>query len=674
MNILSISADRRLKDPVSPAAERQLAYARAFGSMTVLVRGMDTGIVRRAAALHRERPFDAVTSQDAFLTGLFAWRISRKLRIPWVAQVHTDVAAPAFRWQSWRTFLHWLCARVLLPRADRVRAVSERAAAGIRPWLPDASRLTVLPLAWRPDLSASEPREHFILLASRLTGEKRIGDALRAFTEVWKRVPGTTLRIAGDGPLRAELAALAERLGIADAVEFLGWREDVPALMRRAAVFVLCSSFEGYPRVVAEALAAGCPVVMTAVGGSGELVEDGISGRVVPIGDTAALAGAISDVLTDPARTTAYVAAGIRNVAALPDFPAYVTRFVSLFTELPRRDRTLFVTQVMDTADPVLGFTAEWVSALRRRVSSVQVIALRGRKGPGVHILRPKSAHRLVVALRYLGLLWRLRRSYDTVFVHMNQVYVLLGAPLLKLLGKRILLWRNHPQGTLATRAAVALSDRVFCTSERSFTARFTKTELMPVGIDTGHFSPGREASDGRRIAYVGRISPIKRVEILVEALGILRSRAVQFAVQVTGGALPQDEGYLRGLKARAHEMDVAIDWHPGVPPGRLPAVYRGAAVVVNLTPPGSFDKVILEALACGIPVIAANTDLRGKVDGRCLVDPADAGTVAARLEGFLELPATERAAIGAEGREFVVREHSLDALMDRLAQRLAGA
>jgi len=412
---------------------------------------------------------------------------------------------------------------------------------------------------------------------------------------------------------------------------------------------------------------------MTAVGSAGELIVDRENGRVVPVGDISALASALTDVLGNPDQAAVYAAAGMRRVASIPDFSEYVSRYAVLFEGLPRRDRTLFVTQAMDPNDTALGFVTQWVDALRRRVSSVQVIALRGRKGPGVHILRPKSVHRLVVASRYLGLLWRLRRSYDTVFVHMNQVYVLLGAPLLKLLGKRILLWRNHPQGTLATRVAVALSDRVFCTSEKSFTARFTKTELMPVGIDTGHFSPGREASDGRRIAYIGRISPIKRVEILVEALGILRSRAVRFAVRVTGDALPQDEGYLRGLKARAHEIDVAIDWHPGVPPGRLPAVYRGAAVVVNLTPPGSFDKVILEALACGIPVIAANTDLRGKVDGRCLVDPADADTVAARLEGFLELPATERAAIGVEGREFVVREHSLDALMDRLAVELDG-
>jgi hypothetical protein len=109
-------------------------------------------------------------------------------------------------------------------------------------------------------------------------------------------------------------------------------------------------------------------------------------------------------------------------------------------------------------------------------------------------------------------MLWRLRRSYDTVFVHMNQVYVLLGAPLLRLMGKRIVLWRNHPKGTLATRLAVALSDRVLCTSTASFTARFSTTRLMPVGIDTNLFAPGPVQRDERSVAMVGRVMPSKRV------------------------------------------------------------------------------------------------------------------------------------------------------------------
>jgi glycosyltransferase involved in cell wall biosynthesis len=260
----------------------------------------------------------------------------------------------------------------------------------------------------------------------------------------------------------------------------------------------------------------------------------------------------------------------------------------------------------------------------------------------------------------------------------MNQVYVLLGAPLLKLIGKRIVLWRNHPHGTLATRLAVMLSDRVLCTSERSFTARFRKTRILPVGINTVLFSPGtRPTPNAQRptIAYVGRIGPVKRLEVLIEALGILCERDIPFTARIIGDAGPGDVDYLRGLVRRATELGIGdvLAWHAGVPMERLPAVYRSAAVVVNLTPPGSFDKVILEALACETPVITANTGLRGQIDGRCLVDPADAATVAARLEGFLELPEPERAAIGAAGREYVVREHGLDALMERLVGELHG-
>jgi glycosyltransferase involved in cell wall biosynthesis len=94
---------------------------------------------------------------------------------------------------------------------------------------------------------------------------------------------------------------------------------------------------------------------------------------------------------------------------------------------------------------------------------------------------------------------------------------------------------------------------------------------------------------------------------------------------------------------------------------------------MVNLAPPGHFDKVILESLACGTPVIIANTDLRGHIDGRCLIDPADAESLAARLEGFFEMPETERSLIGEAARTYVVREHGVNALMERIVHMCRG-
>lgn len=113
-------------------------------------------------------------------------------------------------------------------------------------------------------------------------------------------IPDALFALAGEGPLRAQLEAEAAALGLGDRVVFLGRRNDVPDLLASCDVFVLPSLYEGTSLAVLEAMAAGCPVVSSAIGGTDELIEDGVSGLLVAPGDAAALAAAIARLLGDP--------------------------------------------------------------------------------------------------------------------------------------------------------------------------------------------------------------------------------------------------------------------------------------------------------------------------------------------------------------------------------------
>jgi glycosyltransferase involved in cell wall biosynthesis len=104
--------------------------------------------------------------------------------------------------------------------------------------------------------------------------------------EALAKTPKVHLWIAGDGPLRSRLERLAARRRIADRVCFLGWREDVPALLARADLLVCPSLHEPLGNVVIEAWSAGLPVVATASDGPAALIEDGQSGILVPLPDT----------------------------------------------------------------------------------------------------------------------------------------------------------------------------------------------------------------------------------------------------------------------------------------------------------------------------------------------------------------------------------------------------
>jgi glycosyltransferase involved in cell wall biosynthesis len=185
----------------------------------------------------------------------------------------------------------------------------------------------------------------------------------------------------------------------------------------------------------------------------------------------------------------------------------------------------------------------------------------------------------------------------------MNQEYVLLGGWWWRLTGKKIGLWRNHRQGSWLTRLAVLLSEVVFCTSPHSYTARFKKTKIMPVGVDTEFFYPRVGVSrDPHSILALGRISPVKRLDILVAALLELQKSNINFTATIVGSPLSAaDRAYDQKLRRLARPLTEIgrLIFQPAVSPAETPAIYSAHSLYVNLTPSGSMDKTIFEAMAC---------------------------------------------------------------------------
>jgi len=161
-----------------------------------------------------------------------------------------------------------------------------------------------------------------LLFIGRIDRIKGLRVLLSAFKAVRVRHPDATLTLVGDGPDRALLTAEAAAAGLGDVVAFTGYlsQKAVAARLAETDVFVLPSFAEGVPVVLMEALASRRAVVATSVAGVGELVRDGVSGLLVPPGDSVTLAGAIETLLTDPALRARMGEAGRAAVAA--DFTA----------------------------------------------------------------------------------------------------------------------------------------------------------------------------------------------------------------------------------------------------------------------------------------------------------------------------------------------------------------
>ncbi|MDB5342201.1 MAG: group 1 glycosyl transferase [Schlesneria sp.] len=149
------------------------------------------------------------------------------------------------------------------------------------------------------DVSQLGSKGHFpvVITVGRLEEQKGVRFLLHAATVVLKKHPDCQFLIVGDGPERASLEALASSLGIGSSTHFAGHRGDVPGLLKAADLFVLPSLWEGMPNALLEAMAAGLPVIATAVEGSREIIESDESGLLVPAGNSSELATAILRVL-----------------------------------------------------------------------------------------------------------------------------------------------------------------------------------------------------------------------------------------------------------------------------------------------------------------------------------------------------------------------------------------
>jgi len=199
-------------------------------------------------------------------------------------------------------------------------------------------KLKIIHCGVDPDrYDTSGPRDgNHLLFVGRLAAVKGVPLLLEALAQARQNLPDLRLTLVGDGPDRTALMAQTRAMNLGDAVDFAGYRSqsEVAALLAYSDCLVLPSFAEGVPVVLMEAMAARLPVIASRVGGTAELVEDGVSGHLIAPGDAGALHNAILAVMTGPDRA-AMGQAGRARVAAEFDINAEAARLARLFQSGP---------------------------------------------------------------------------------------------------------------------------------------------------------------------------------------------------------------------------------------------------------------------------------------------------------------------------------------------------
>jgi glycosyltransferase involved in cell wall biosynthesis len=213
-------------------------------------------------------------------------------------------------------------------------------------------------------LPASAP---LVVAVSRLNPMKGMDDYVQALALLAGRYTDAHFVIVGDGASRRELEAQARRLGLAERLVFTGTRLDIAAILSQAAVSVVPSLSEGLSNVVLESMATGVPVVATRVGGTPEIIEDGVSGFLVPPCDAPALATAIERLLGDAPMARRMGDAGRARAISRFSMPSMVHQTESLYRALLRGERGASMDGDTRSEDPVTLSPPPAVLARRRK-------------------------------------------------------------------------------------------------------------------------------------------------------------------------------------------------------------------------------------------------------------------------------------------------------------------
>lgn len=344
--------------------------------------------------------------------------------------------------------------------------------------------------------------------------------------------------------------------------------------------------------------------------------------------------------------------------------------------------KLLVITQKVDINDDLLGFAHSWLAEFAKYCEKMTVICLeKGESRLPDHVKifslgKESGRSRLKYAFNFYKYIWRRRKEYDKVFVHMNAEYAVLGGLAWRFLKKKIGLWYVHKNVDLKLKLAEKLSHIIFTASPESFRLKSAKVKIVGHGIDLNIFGQEPEENNEKpKIVYVGRISRIKNQKLLLEALDILvtQKKTADIKVELVGRTVyKDDEEYQAELREfiKKRGLENRVSFAGGIPNRKIAGIFKEAQLSVNLCPTGGMDKAVLESMASSLPVIVYNKTFEktlAQYENYLILDEGDPKKLADKISAFLLLPKNEREAIGENLRLIIEKDFNLSGLIKRI-------
>ena len=349
--------------------------------------------------------------------------------------------------------------------------------------------------------------------------------------------------------------------------------------------------------------------------------------------------------------------------------------------------KLLIITQKVDKNDSILGFFHRWIEEFAKNCEKITVICL--YKGEcslpeNVKVLslgKEKGVSRLKYLFNFYKYIIKHRKEYNSVFVHMNQIYVILGGLLWKMMNKKIALWYTHKNVSTSLKLAEKITDIVFTASKNSFRLSSKKVKVMGHGIDVSKFCPADKTEKNNsvfNIITVGRISPVKKYEELIETVDRIISANLinkKIKVKIIGGAVDSEgEKYFSRLKKLVEEkkLEDVIFFTGALDSGGVIGCLQDSDLFVHMSQTGSLDKVVLEAMACGVLVLSNNESVVSDVfKNNNLFCYKNIDELLANIKKIVNLEKEKLDDFRMKNRQVVSLNHNLSSLINKILLNL---
>lgn len=572
--------------------------------------------------------------------------------------------------------------------------------------IPPAVDTTV----FHPGSEASRTASRVLFVGSlhRSARYKGLDDLLTATAALVDGGVPVSLEVVGDGHLKGEYVAKARRLGLEGVATFRGALvgRELTQAFQQATVLALPSTFDNFPTVVLEAMACGTPVVGTDVGNVAGLLSAAGCGHVVPPSRPDVLAERLEQVLRSPEEAAGMGQRGLEYVRARLTVAAQARQTARIFEtalESPRAVRRVAVVTPRYPPDVggVENYAAHCVSALSAsgRYEPVVISTNPHRRtttenGDGTLIVRLGTWARLSNTPVNPLWFWQLRRLFrdlriDVVTAHSPVPYLADVAAVAA--GRRPMALTFHSGSLLKGHGLVDVLLRVYesevlprvfarcqelvAVSPIATTYSTGRARLISPGVDTRRFAPAQtEALRHTSILFVGRVehsSEWKGLHVLLEALPEVATAVPDVVLDVVGSGDALDS-----MRARAEALGIGdrVVWHGSVAHEATASFYREAGVLVlpSLTEAESFGMTLVEAMACGCPVVGSRVGgipfvVDEGVNG-LLAPPGDRAALARACVEVLTTPELARR-LGAAGRSAAVQQWDWSAKSEEIVR-----